>query len=52
MLYLADQLHVEYSELMRFPWSRRKRLVNEHVELMTVRAAKQEEAVRKARSRR
>ncbi len=51
-MYLADRLRFPLSESTSMPWSRRKRLVNDHHELELYRIRKQEEAAKRVKSRR
>jgi hypothetical protein len=51
-MYLADRLHFDLITTNMLPWSRRKRLINDHHELELYRMRKQEEAAKRARSRR
>ena len=51
-MYLADRLHYTPAQVNEIPWSRRKRLINDHHDLEVYRMRKQEEASKRARVRR
>jgi hypothetical protein len=52
ILYLAELWHLGYEDMMRLPYSRRKRLVEKKDELERKRVAREESEARRARSRR
>jgi len=52
LLYMLDQFKLAHGSVMGLPWSRRKRLIGEHVELEVIRGKAREEAVKAARRRR
>jgi hypothetical protein len=49
---MLDQFKLAHGSVMGLPWSRRKRLIGEHVELEVIRGKAREEAVKAARRRR
>lgn len=52
VFYLCEMLHLSYTDVMRIPWSRRKRLVESKLDLERKREAAQKQAAQVAARRR
>jgi hypothetical protein len=49
---MVDQFKYAHASVLEIPWSRRKRLITEHIELERIRARNREEAMKAARRKR